>query len=387
MRISYSRADTYRRCPQLYKVRYVDGIRPAPPPAVILGGHVHEALKQLHNPSLPAFPSEEQLIAWFQASWATRPLPADDGMDWFARGVELLRDYYARAVKEPRRTGNVEMLFSIPFEGQHQITGRIDRIDMPEPDVVEVIDYKTGRVPTQQEVDENLQLACYHMAARALYPMAKIRTTLYFLVTNFPMSAEFDDAAIERHRGELRQVIAGIEQQEFEPRPGRGCDYCDCRQYCSLYRRPEPVRELALDEARLGELARRYVAIEAEKKQARQVEKAADEALQPIRGVFAAYLDQVGRPGFTVDNVHVKRTITQGTLSFEEESVRRALEPAGLCDRVLEVSDKRVRELLDDPSLPADLRRALEACGTLGADRVRWTVKDFAPEAEDNEEE
>jgi len=383
MRISYSRADCYRRCPQSYKLRYVDGIRPEPPPVVILGGHVHEALKRLHNPSLPVFPSLDQLIEWFQESWATNPIEAADGMDWFQRGVDLLRDYHAVAAKRPRRTGNVEIPFSIPFEGEHQIVGRIDRLDMPEPDLVEVIDYKTGRVPTQPDVDENLQLACYQMAARTLYPMAgRIRTTLYYLATNFPMSTEFDDEAIERHKDELRQVIAGIEAGHFEARQQRACDYCDCHDYCDLFRRPEPVP--GLDEARLAELARQYLAIEREKKQAKRLEKEADAALEPLRATFAAYLDQTGRSGFTVDNVQVRRGVTAGPLCFDEEAVRGALEPA-LLERALEVSDKRLRDLLKEPGLPAQVREALQACAEAGADRVRWAVKDLAPEGEDEE--
>ena len=380
MRISYSRADTYRRCPQLYKVRYVDRIRPEPPPAVILGAHVHEALKRLHDPSLPAFPDLDQLIAWFQESWAARPLEADGGMDWFERGVSLLRDYHAAAARQPRRTGNVEVPFSIPFEGEHQIVGRIDRIDMPDPDTVEVIDYKTGRVPTQPEVDENLQLACYQMAARVLYPMAeRIRTTLYFLVTNSAMSAQFDEAAIERHKDELRRVIAGIENEAFEPRQSRLCDYCDCRTYCDLFRSPEQVKELDLDERRLAELAREY--LDAEKRG-----REAKHAVAGIRETFAAYLDRTGRPGFTVENVHVKRGVTPGVPSFDEEAVRAVLEPAGLLDGALQVSDKRVRDLLKQPDLPAGVREALEACAEPGADRTRWTVKDLAPEGDEEEE-
>ena len=108
------------------------------------------------------------------------------------------------------------------------------------------------------------------------------------------------------------------------------------------------------------------------------------EAKQPA--ISYAWPQRKKRLADILVNIQVRRSTSSGLLSFDEEEVRRLLGPAGLCERVLEVSDKQVRELLKDPTVPADLRRALEDCAQSGAARVRWTVSDLAPAPEDEAE-
>ena len=61
------------------------------------------------------------------------------------------------------------------------VTGSIDRIDRLPSGRVEVIDYKTGKVSSQKDVHESLQLSIYVLACRdALGLGTPEQVTLYF---------------------------------------------------------------------------------------------------------------------------------------------------------------------------------------------------------------
>jgi RecB family exonuclease len=68
----------------------------------------------------------------------------------------------------------------------------MDRVDLESGDMIKILDYKTGAtIPTQKEVDRNLQLTFYALAATTLreYPFEKnpedVKLSLYFLDQQF----------------------------------------------------------------------------------------------------------------------------------------------------------------------------------------------------------
>jgi RecB family exonuclease len=61
----------------------------------------------------------------------------------------------------------VEQKFELNL-GRLQIAGKIDRVELTADGSSRVVDLKTGKVPSQAEVDEHRQLAVYQLALRQL---------------------------------------------------------------------------------------------------------------------------------------------------------------------------------------------------------------------------
>ncbi|HEY8868187.1 MAG TPA: PD-(D/E)XK nuclease family protein [Candidatus Limnocylindrales bacterium] len=77
----------------------------------------------------------------------------------------------------------------------------IDRIDRLPSGGIEVIDYKTGRIGSQKNVQESLQLSIYALACRdALSLATPERVTLYFTESATRMSTTRTDEQLDTAR-------------------------------------------------------------------------------------------------------------------------------------------------------------------------------------------
>ena len=356
MRISYTQISTYQRCPQQYKLAHVDRIPVVPAPVLVLGGAVHEALRCLHDPGRLRPPALEEVVEQFCAAWQRQEaqLPEAERQAYFEEGVELLRRYYelnAQPEKD-RFTAAAELNFTLPFEDGHTLTGRIDRLDVLPGGGLEVIDYKTGRrMPTQPQVDKNLQLAIYLLAAQHLYPGRPTRATFYYLFHNFRLTTEPKPEALEARKWEIREVLAGVEAQAFDPRLGPHCDWCDWRSYCLLFRAPQLPEgaQVAADE-----LVKEYGELSSQAKQLEQ-------RLEQLKASLHDYFERSGTlrhqaGGYAV--VRAKRV----SWEYDPAQLKAVLEPLGLWEQVVEPRAAAVKELLGKRALsPEAAKQVTEA--------------------------
>jgi hypothetical protein len=61
LRLSFTRVDTFERCPRLFRYQYVDGLPQAPAPQLSFGSSIHAALEWLYDRKHPVLPSLEEL--------------------------------------------------------------------------------------------------------------------------------------------------------------------------------------------------------------------------------------------------------------------------------------------------------------------------------------
>ena len=114
------------------------------------------------------------------------------------------------------------------------ITGSIDRIDRLPSGAVEVIDYKTGKLSSQKDVAESLQLSIYALACRdALGLGTPERVTLYFTEAKIRMSTTRTDEELDAARADILARTARIRSGDFAATPSeKTCGRCDFARLC-----------------------------------------------------------------------------------------------------------------------------------------------------------
>jgi DNA helicase-2/ATP-dependent DNA helicase PcrA len=126
----------------------------------------------------------------------------------------------------------VERSFLLPVEG-FVISGRIDAIyGADDRGPWQVVDYKTGRPPADDDELTRTQLDVYALACIDVWgKRAEDLTLIYlYLATGEERSHGVDDEAAIRER--VAAWLRGIGEAAYEPTPGPACRWCDFRPFC-----------------------------------------------------------------------------------------------------------------------------------------------------------
>lgn len=150
-------------------------------------------------------------------------------------GEEMLQHFYTWWSKEERTVLAIEKGFSCTVD-DHVIKGRFDRIEETE-NGIRIIDYKTGKERSQDEVDADLQLSVYAMAAEQLWEKPVAELSLLFFAED-----KLEERHTERNQSQLSDaaksmqlVISRMEEQDFTPDPSvNKCKHCPYKNVCDV---------------------------------------------------------------------------------------------------------------------------------------------------------
>jgi superfamily I DNA/RNA helicase/RecB family exonuclease len=235
-RLSLSASDLslYLTCPLKYKFARVFGIPQEPTINQRFGILIHNVLERFHKE--PPENDEEglgQLNYLFETGWRRTGFgSSDDELQFRDRAREALRLYWERERVAEGEPVWLEKKFDIEV-GEHHVRGRVDRVDrLPDGDY-EVIDYKTGERKTAAELESDLQLALYRLAAREAWDVEASFGSYYYVLDADKVAAPVQPDDAERVERTVLQVGEGIVGQDFEPRPSPSvCSWCDYRLIC-----------------------------------------------------------------------------------------------------------------------------------------------------------
>ncbi|HKZ41829.1 MAG TPA: PD-(D/E)XK nuclease family protein, partial [Candidatus Hodarchaeales archaeon] len=199
MRISYSTLDTYQNCPLKYKFREIDKIKEPKSKEAVFGTLIHSVMKYIHTPSLLS-PTIEQALDYFAKSWNSEVYENEmEERAAFTQGVTIIQNYLSHIKPANYNIVDLESRFAIEIgndeSGRHTVSGIIDRIDRTQ-DGYEIIDYKTTRkMPSQDKVDNDIQLSIYLKAFLDRYPkeidrLDKVTVSLYYLKHGVKLSSK-----------------------------------------------------------------------------------------------------------------------------------------------------------------------------------------------------
>lgn len=232
--LSASDLSLYLTCPLKYKFARVFGIPQEPTINQRFGILFHNVLERFHKEP-PENPEEglRELNRLFEAGWRRTGFgSSDDELQFRDRAREALRLYWEREREAEGEPVWLERKFDFKV-GPHHVRGRVDRVDrLPDGDY-ELIDYKTGERKSEEDLDADLQLALYRLAAREAWGIEASTGSYYYVLDaeKVPAPTRPDDA--ERVERTVLQVGEGILSQDFEPRPSPSvCSWCDYRLIC-----------------------------------------------------------------------------------------------------------------------------------------------------------
>ncbi|MGV1050045.1 MAG: ATP-dependent helicase [Solirubrobacterales bacterium] len=232
--LSASDLSLYLTCPLKYKFARVFGIPQEPTINQRFGILVHNVLERFHKDQ----PENDEdglrrLTRLFETGWHRTGFGStDDELQYRDRAREALRLYWQRERVSESEPVWLEKKFDFKV-GEHHVRGRVDRVDrLPDGDF-ELIDYKTGERKTAAELENDLQLALYRLAAREAWEIEAASGSYYYVLDADKVAAPTKPDDAERVERTVLQVGEGIIGQDFEPRPSPAvCGWCDYRLIC-----------------------------------------------------------------------------------------------------------------------------------------------------------
>ena len=228
--LSASDIDTYRICPLKYKFARVFRIPQEPTIHQRFGIAVHQVLERFHS---TGGGSLEELMELFETSWRRNGFgDSDDELQFRERAVEALERYWREQEESDAEPVWFERSFAFRL-GPHLLRGRVDRVDKLPDGSYELIDYKTGKAKTEQQLREDVQLSLYQMGARESWRLTTSAQSYLYVLSGEKVPVEHSEEELDRVKATVAEIAEGILAQQFEPTPSHEvCSFCDYRIIC-----------------------------------------------------------------------------------------------------------------------------------------------------------
>lgn len=388
MRISYSALDTYQSCPLKYKFQEIDRIKTPKSKEAVFGSTIHDTMKFIHTPGILS-PTLEQAMEHFANSWNPAVFDSEEEeRAAFSQGIKIIQEYYRKNDPKNFNIIDLESRFQIEigpiksasggpaapeFNGvnseKHIVSGIIDRIDKTE-DGYEIIDYKTTKkMPSQEKVDNDLQLSVYLKAFLTRYPkeienLDKVKVSLYYLKHGVKLTSARTLEQLQKSEQLFLDTIKIIEAGKFEPAVSPLCGWCGYQNLCPMWKHKfKELRRINTEE--INKSISEYI----ELKSAVNITK---DRLAKLQEDIALYMEQEGVDRVFSENGIIAQTLRK-TYTYDEEKLRQILEPLDKWEDVLKVDGIALRNILG--TLPYEARKEAEKAKVIDKQTKSFVVK------------
>jgi RecB family exonuclease len=231
--LSASDIQTYRACPLRYKFARVLRIPSEQTVHQRFGIVVHQVLERFHSDGGRTLAQMLELLETVWRRSALRESPSE--LELLEKARQALTLYHARLRSQEAQPVWFERAFSFRL-GPHHLRGRVDRVDRLAEGAeaeYELIDYKTSRPKTAEQLADDIQLSLYALAAGEDWQLPSSRQAYYYVLDDLRVPVPLGEGATDAVRDIVLEVGEGILGQEFEPTPSAAaCAMCDYRIVC-----------------------------------------------------------------------------------------------------------------------------------------------------------
>src|SRR3989338_8150250 len=383
MRTSYSSIETYLQCPQKYKFQEIDRIRVPKSKEAIFGTLIHDTLKFMFRRD-PLFTTLDEVVSYFREHWPSREVleqePRHDSLKrswseeeekiYFEEGVRMLKKFYEKQAPWNFTVVDLESHFEVALPDEktgevHILAGKIDRIDKLPDGTYEIIDYKTSkRMPSQTNLDRNLQLSLYSLGLQRRWPHLapeNIKLSLYFLKHSEKLSTTLTREATQQTTASLLKTIREIQERirfgkEFEPMPGPLCDWCGYKPTCPAWKHLYKNQESRIkNQEDVDEKIKNYFELQKNK-------KASETQLIELQKEIRKYMEQEGLTRvFSETGTISKKTVQRYEYDFKK--IQALLSPLGKWEEVLKADETKLKRVMKE--IPEEIRKAIEDARTV----------------------
>ena len=232
--LSFSQIETFQTCPLHYKLKYILKVPTPPSASQSFGMAIHATLKNFFEEvAAGSKPTEKFIYELLENNWVKEGFKSKSHeKEFFNKGKLYLSGFLKQGFNPKIFPTALELPFTIPLGKDLKIGGRLDRVDNLGNGEIEIVDYKTGAtIPTQKEVDKNLQLSFYALAASKIptEPFGKIperiKLSLYYLDSQEKISTTRTVKQLENAVTEILKVRDEIEKSDFK---------CSNHMFCQM---------------------------------------------------------------------------------------------------------------------------------------------------------
>ena len=266
--LSPSRAGDFMTCPLLYRFRVIDRLPEPSSQVTTRGTLVHGVLERLFDSPAPER-TIDRAASLLEPEWqrlleerpelielfAEAPSDSDSvgadaagsaeaasGVDeriakWLASARVLLETYFA--LEDPTRVEpeHKELLVEATLDGGVRLRGFVDRVDVGSGGQIRIVDYKTGRSPSEFfEAKALFQLKFYALVMWRVRGTIPVMLLLLYLGDGEILRYTPDEADLLATERKVRALWAAIERaletRNFPPRRGPLCDWCAHQAIC-----------------------------------------------------------------------------------------------------------------------------------------------------------
>jgi RecB family exonuclease/regulator of replication initiation timing len=371
MNTSFSALDTFQTCPLKYKFQEVDKIKTPKSPEAVFGSLVHSTMKFIHDGNF-ILPTQKQALDHFSKNWNSEAFEDEiSERIAFAQGIKIIQDYYKKNDPNKTQIVDLESRFTIKLPDKketHLISGFIDRIDKVE-DGFEIIDYKTARkLPSQELVDDNLQLLIYLLAFLDRYPDQKpenVKLSLYFLKHSTKLSTVKKVDQVENEKMKVIDLVNQIEGSSFQPRVSPLCGWCGYQKICPMWKHKFRKNQEIKDGKEKEKIIDEYIEIQ---NKIKTLKKRVAELGEQIQEIMK---EEEAERLFSGDMI-IART-SRKTWKFDEEKLKNILDEVGMWENVLKVDLAKLKKVSE--TLPPTLKRQVDDAKYIDGETWSLSIK------------
>lgn len=229
--LSASDIDTYRACPLRYKLGRVLRVPTEQTLYQRFGIAVHQVLERYHTQGHETL---ADMMGLLEACWRRGGFgDTEEERELHAKARAALGRYHEHLAAHEAKPVWFERSFACRL-GPHHVRGRVDRVDELPDGGHELIDYKTSRPKSEEQLQGDVQLALYALAASCSWEDVRPERLSYYYVlddSKVPVPSERIDP--DWITAVVAEVGEAIMAERFDPTPSPGvCAMCDYRIAC-----------------------------------------------------------------------------------------------------------------------------------------------------------